>query len=680
MNEPNTDHLDTSRIDAKIIEAMRGTGNRGPLVMVAEISDEINEPKRIVQMRLHSMSLKNRVFRHELAGDTTYHLEPKEPHVEKPVPDRHYDRNKVDHDDGEVSATFDDATYAEMETLILLGIDAKKRTLPQIKEHAAFSRNLDISDVISGMCIEKKIRREDNGNITAFFRYKDKPKRFWLGNRTVEAEFDPDYQVRPADLEAKKAAELLGHGVDDDAAVKLLGDTQSKATTKPVINAEQLELLAESIQSADSIAKAFGLVNAAALHKVLRSNDELRDAMDRGRRKYAQRNNPTHDFSGTAEPIGVREEEKPLETAPKPPVLDQKPQEITQNPTPAATIPAAREEKSMSTGTATARSSHHGAKGIPWSVELFKAAHDAGKSKNDIAEDHNCSPQAVSQQLAKRPDFLAAFEGKSDEEIAAAAKLGPVKTEKPVRGDGLSGKRTRDAITLDPIAVENAAAETSTRVEMCEILGIGLSTWDRKKDIPEVKAAYERGLARRPGEPTTQNEVSAIDEMPEPPTNEMVASAEELAEAVHPEPPAKAVEISDAWKKRDAAVTQTEPQRTSIIMEIDEPETALDIPAATEAIEIDTRKPNEDQAAAHANGKDDPLRAELEARVVNRLLGSIFSPKPVSTSGVMFEDGGKLTVTFDGNYFALKQNEREFLDEMVERLANANKRQQTKTA
>ncbi|CAN5353301.1 hypothetical protein BH10ACI2_BH10ACI2_00060 [soil metagenome] len=52
------------------------------------------------------------------------------------------------------------------------------RTLPGITRHAGLDRAFDLTWVIEGMELDKKIRRRDSGNITAFFRYDQMPTRF----------------------------------------------------------------------------------------------------------------------------------------------------------------------------------------------------------------------------------------------------------------------------------------------------------------------------------------------------------------------------------------------------------------------------------------------------------------------------------------------------------------------
>lgn len=74
----------------------------------------------------------------------------------------------------------EDLSYEEIEQSILAAIDAHFCTELGIKNHAAFERTFDISEILNGMVADRKIRREKDADVTtAYFRFNWKVKRYW---------------------------------------------------------------------------------------------------------------------------------------------------------------------------------------------------------------------------------------------------------------------------------------------------------------------------------------------------------------------------------------------------------------------------------------------------------------------------------------------------------------------
>ncbi|HEV7700910.1 MAG TPA: hypothetical protein VGO43_11820 [Pyrinomonadaceae bacterium] len=272
------------------------------------------------------------------------------------------DRGKYRHPE-----TVGDYSYAELEKRVFAALDANVRTLMRIKEHASLERGFDLSPVMEGMELDRKIRNESNGTITAFFRFGEMPKRFWNnGDGTVGVEFVEGY-VPP-----KSAKDTAA----EDYKKFTIGGTGRKPV--PIIPKE-LEELAATLDDPNEIARNVGYKNKQGLAGRLKTDPLLKGAYDRGRRRFSDRRNLQNDFSTPATPAPIKPE---------------------------------KEKQSMSAATATAPAVSHKAKGIAWSVELFKDAKGRGESKGDLATRLKVTTQAVSQQLKKHPEYAAAF-GKS---------------------------------------------------------------------------------------------------------------------------------------------------------------------------------------------------------------------------------------------------------------------------
>jgi hypothetical protein len=96
----------------------------------------------------------------------------------------------------------------EQRELVLKAIDEKYRTLDGIKRRVGFPAWFDMTELLAGMNVDHLIRKESKGDLAAYFRYNDKPLRFWrIGDGRIEAEFDPDFMPRD---EAAKAEEFAG--------------------------------------------------------------------------------------------------------------------------------------------------------------------------------------------------------------------------------------------------------------------------------------------------------------------------------------------------------------------------------------------------------------------------------------------------------------------------------------
>ncbi len=206
------------------------------------------------------------------------------------------DFTKEDQGKSKHPETVGDLSYADLEERVFNAIDAKFRTLPRIKEHAGLERAFDLTPIIEGMELDKKIARHDNGTITAFFRYTQKPTRFWLtGDRTVDAEFDEAY-VPSAPKET-------------EAEVNRRMNAAQKGRAPIEISVAVLEDAAAKYSERKDIAEACGVGYSTLLAK-MRTDRKLRDAFDRGRRIFSQ-----NTYGQTATAV-AQPEQNPESTSP----------------------------------------------------------------------------------------------------------------------------------------------------------------------------------------------------------------------------------------------------------------------------------------------------------------------------------------------------------------------------
>lgn len=101
----------------------------------------------------------------------------------------------------------------EDEETVLAAIDAKYRTFAAIALQLELPAN-ELDGLLAQMVEDRLIRREEKGDLTAYFRYEEKPTNFYRsGGGRVEAEFEKpkgseDVEMREP-LTPKQADELL---------------------------------------------------------------------------------------------------------------------------------------------------------------------------------------------------------------------------------------------------------------------------------------------------------------------------------------------------------------------------------------------------------------------------------------------------------------------------------------
>lgn len=221
-------------------------------------------------------------------------------------------------------------TEKDQRELILKAIDEKYRTFVGIQKRVGFPTWYPMDGILAGMIIDYVLRREDKGDVTAYFRYKTKPLNFWrIGDGQIEAEFDQGFVPRD---EAAKAEELgdftrkllyptgkpgastLDDEIEDfdpdqdDAPIarptspftervsQNAGTPKVKKNARPPsrgsyrkaspIDRTHLQRFSETEPNTKSIAAKLG-ISQSHLYKEFDKDPNLRDIYDRGRRKFA---------------------------------------------------------------------------------------------------------------------------------------------------------------------------------------------------------------------------------------------------------------------------------------------------------------------------------------------------------------------------------------------------------
>lgn len=360
------------------------------------------------------------------------------------------------------SPTFVEMTYNDVAEKLLAAIGARYCTLPQMKRHAGLGPRDDISVVLEGMVDDGLIEKLDNGNVSAYFRVKEIPKRFWLDGDSCGVEFADD----AAELERKK---------------QLINEKQAELAAKPVKPAGFLSSVLDSIRGRSP--KPVDDLDLGDL--MLEADLELDDDFD-----------PDEVEIPAASEIEWNEGFR----------------DIAEDDEPDA-------EAKPDTGKVTAKNPHsHTPKNIPWSVALFREAHERGENKVALAKRLGVAVPSVRQQLQKHPEYQAAFNGATD-------------VSEPKR----KPRGTTSAMTVE--IVEHAAETCATLQDVARMAGnCGQPAFSRaiNKD-PQLRMAYDRGRGRWRAAKRGETVKKPLEDwLNEPKLDPVEAASEPLTEAVDP--------------------------------------------------------------------------------------------------------------------------------------------------
>ena len=326
--------------------------------------------------------------------------------------------------------------YTELERRVFVALNAGFRTLSRIKAHAGLEPSFDLSWVIEGMEMDEKIRRVDNGTITAFFHFTQMPRRFWMtGDGTVASELDPNF--RPTYRNGRKEREF----------------SSNQAISKPrgkeaiAITAEQIKTLAAEKPNMQEIAEAVGYSNAESLRQRLKKDPALRVAFDRGRRLFADGQTQKR----VAEPLPELPERK--------------------------------------------QKSHAAAYQTDITAETFRKYAAAGKKPDHIAEDFDLSLSTVYKRL-EWPENLAAWKAGKLEHSAAkhGAEPTPVSGRPAYKRSDNGGNMPRSyRLEIDHQKLREASETLPNLQAIAAAFGIGQPAMSRYLKDTTLRDIYDAG-------------------------------------------------------------------------------------------------------------------------------------------------------------------------------------------
>jgi hypothetical protein len=317
------------------------------------------------------------------------------------------DRGRYRHPD-----TVGGLPYSVLEQRVFAALAADVRTLMRIKEHAGLERAFDLSPVIEGMELDRKIRHESNGNITAFFRWEQMPKKFWNnGDGTVGAEFVEDF-VPP---EPVVTFNRQGFTYRDAGPNSGPTDEEKKAIQKAKgLDLALLEFFAGRRETYIDAAEALEM-DPDELDRLMCESPEVTAAWERGRVKW-----PAFQKQ-KAEARENRRASKANQVLRKPVI----PAEI-------------KTEKEITMSAAATAPAPEKAEYTPQEMEVLALEHG---TPGRVAKALGCTHHTqVSNLLRNRPELKAAF----DRGVAAYRIANPIDDPKPreARGERRKAKPT----------------------------------------------------------------------------------------------------------------------------------------------------------------------------------------------------------------------------------------------
>lgn len=196
------------------------------------------------------------------------------------------------------------ATISPDEQRVLSAIDGGYRTFLGLVLQLGIPMN-DLDLLLAGMVSDRLIRKESKGDLDAYFRFEQRPVKFWRsGGGRVDAEFDTDFVPRD---ETAKAEEMSKFYIKSDGEQEAARSSQTpstfaqngassevekEATTrshykkKAPVDKTLLEQFASTESNAKLVAEKLGM-SQAHMYKEFHRDPDVRKAFDRGRRKYA---------------------------------------------------------------------------------------------------------------------------------------------------------------------------------------------------------------------------------------------------------------------------------------------------------------------------------------------------------------------------------------------------------
>lgn len=355
---------------------------------------------------------------------------------------------------------------AEIKEQILAAIDAQYRLYPSIKKFIGAPDAFDLGNLLEDMQSDFILRKWDMGKVWAYFRYETLPKRAWmLGAGQVDAEWDETFE--PRDEKAKREELANGKKAPTDGTEGAAKKQQSKE-----INADELYFAALEAENFEAVAEQLD-ASTFYLQMCIDKNPELKATFDRA---IAQNPDYTHSKPVPQKAAAASKNGSDTSVAAAAPSLDR----LMDIQMDVNDMQDQTEKEIVPDGARRAAP-----KGLKLTAEIVRKAAAEGMSKLAFARKMSVGANTIDYHLQK-PELAKAWdEGRKIYEDGSGEK------PRPRRSSHFGG---RQALTIDPVKVEELAAEGKTDKEIAEALGIGYSTFTTKKThYKEISEAVEQG-------------------------------------------------------------------------------------------------------------------------------------------------------------------------------------------
>lgn len=523
------------------------------------------------------------------------------------------------------------------------------RTLPRIKEHAELSKASDISEIVHSMIADKKIRRHENADFTAYFLYDEKPTRYWRnGDGTVGAEFPEVDAPHPF-------ADQIGQPAVPVAYSQPILDQKPYSKQKIEIDPAALEEAMAKHGKQGKAAKELG-IGYSTLYTKMSQQPALKQAHDRGLERYRKAN------------------PKPTKTSKK-------------------------QEKDMSTATATALSEEH-ERSVPEARnnQFLTKINFTEQEVEDAAAIHGQQKATAAALGFDVRNGAAGFRDRmrNHPEIKAAFERGVVRFNAENPG-GFKKPKPASIVNMKDDLLErlaDCAIQGMTIPRAAEITGINYYTLldhikDKRTD-KSIKEAWERGLTRRKKLLSThRDEVSAEKDTETILERHDREIAQVASDEIGPNP-----ETSTEGPQRSIApdpqeIQANEPGHT--VAETTGEEATIAAPDFAPSFEGPIERFNQSVDPFSEPARNEPIRSirvrNIKAAIdeypnadrPGSIMQEIFDIQreaaleidpalTCSTRSVPLTSTGEIFVGFAGNYFDLSKDDRVFLEQMAARM------------
>lgn len=398
--------------------------------------------------------------------------------------------------------------YAELEERFEAALAANVRTLSRIKQHMGLERSVDITQLLDGMQMDEKISKHSNGTLTAYFRFDQRPIRFWTnGDGTIETVFDEAFI--PSSREKSKPAPGESSWRQYDTVVDQRRSSERGGRGPIELDPDQVRGLMAKHGKRALVAKELG-IGGSTLEMKISQQAKIKQAIDDGKAEWLENHPP----------------EKPKELPPAKPSPPDESVEASEISEP-VTEPVVSQRRPGKPVVVVDRE------------KLRLAMEELGK-RDLVAAKLGIGVRTLWRKLDEDPELLKVYTTAK----ATFAKNNP-------------GRSRRSKAHISTAAFRDYAAAGRTFSEMAKDFGVSATTITYRMKNPQNREAWDEGVKLRTAQEKPVEEPlppGAAVEPPEPPAKlpevrepETHGEAAESKELIAPEPSVNNVEkIADA--------------------------------------------------------------------------------------------------------------------------------------